>query len=156
MDEGVCVGGNIMFIKWHCAPCAWSGYNNTTPGLLLHHKCGNRTNAKQPMGHQRTQDAVWGRTGDLWKKQKTNTPPHRAYPTTCLWELADDIYPHINCLKILSGCISAHIKTPPSPWGNGGGDSASSSSPWCWNDGGDWTQAPNWICLICIRFEHPV
>lgn len=33
-------------------------------------------------------------------------------PHASLWELADDIYPHINTLKILSGLIGAQIVPP--------------------------------------------
>lgn len=36
-------------------------------------------------------------------------------PHASLWEPADDIYPHLNTLKILSELIGAQIVPPPTP-----------------------------------------
>lgn len=137
------------------APCGRLGLVNTTQGLHLHRKCGNRTNAKLPWTMWRPTAVCQGGMGIFWKITLHHIEQIR--PHASLWEKADNICLHINTLKI----FSRHIGVEIAPL---------SRSSWQskWRSGCQlhWLHVkikevielgpPNWICLICINFEHPV
>ena len=91
-----------MFIRLNCAMCVRSGHVSTNPGLRLYYKCGNRTNAKLPMDNSMVRR-------ELGIFEKKNIHIEQIQQHTSLWEIADDICPHINPLKIFSGLIVAQI-----------------------------------------------
>lgn len=62
------------------------------------------------MGSSQTQNSLPGKAGDFRKNTLHHT--EQIQPHARLWELADDIYPHINTLKILSGLTGVQIVPP--------------------------------------------
>lgn len=97
-----------MFITLNSATCAWSGMWAQSQASVYTISVGTEQMPNYPWAHNTLPE----RAG-VFKK---NTLHHteQIQPHASLWELADDIYPHINTLRILSGLSGVQI-VPPEP-----------------------------------------